>query len=94
MDFHFEECDQQDPHKDDEAMTMSSTTEKKDGRAQNSTADAAEDSSRSPQPKTRRLLGEIFFLLERKLQNHGGWNRKKESLENINGIILTDFLFN
>ena len=29
MDFHFEECDQQDPHKDDEAMTMSSTTEKK-----------------------------------------------------------------
>ena len=45
-------------------------------------------------PKTRRLLGEIFFLLERKLQNHGGWNREKESLENINGIILTDFLFN
>ena len=29
VDFHFEECDQQDPHKDDEAMTMSSTTEKK-----------------------------------------------------------------
>ena len=33
VDFHFEECDQQDPHKDDEAMTMSSTTDKKDGRA-------------------------------------------------------------
>ena len=53
MDFHFEECDQQDPHKDDEAMTMSSTTDKKDGRAL--------ERENSLAPKTRRLLGEIFF---------------------------------